>query len=138
MKHFEAIEHTADIGARVYGSSLKELFKNSARYLTEMLVNLKAVKPKLIKEFVIESSGYEELLMDFLREILYYYNVEEFIAKNISIKSLSEKKGIFLAKGEKLDRSRHILKNEIKGITFHDFKIEKKKNFYVSRIILDI
>ncbi|MBI4335989.1 MAG: archease, partial [Candidatus Omnitrophica bacterium] len=30
MKKYEPIEHTADIGIRAYGRSLKELFENAA------------------------------------------------------------------------------------------------------------
>ena len=46
MKRFETIEHTADTGLRVFGSTLEELFENAGLGLMTILVqDLDAMTP---------------------------------------------------------------------------------------------
>ena len=40
--------------------------------------------------------------------------------------------------GEKIDREKHELKNDIKAITLHMFKIEKTKKGYKSLVVVDV
>lgn len=138
MKRFEHFDHTADIGVRVYGKTLKDLFKNSAFALGGVITDLKKVGANEEKSISLKACDYEELLINFLGEILNLYNIEEFLTKEILIKKINEFGIVALVKGETFDKAKHILNAEVKGITYHNFKIEKKKETYFAEIIFDV
>ena len=138
MKRYEIIDHTADIGLRSYGETLEELFVNSAFGMFEIIADLNAVNPKESIQIKTEASGYEELLVSFLRELLYLYSVKEILFKDFTIKSLSENHLHAEARGEKISPQKHTLKAEIKAVTYHQLKIEKKPTGYQAQLIFDI
>jgi SHS2 domain-containing protein len=80
QKNYELIEHTADIGIRVKGGDLKELFKNSALAMFDIIAEKKTENrsPCLlagesqVKRLVIgqKADNLEELLVNWLNELL--------------------------------------------------------------------
>lgn len=138
MKRFEKFEHTSDIGFKVYGRTIKGLFKNAGLVLAETISDFKKIEPKLEKEIFLKADSYDGLLMGFLGEILNFFNIEEFLTKEISIKKLEEFNLRAVLKGEKFDKSKHVLNAEVKGITYHRFKIKKLKDIYSTDIIFDV
>ncbi|OQX88359.1 MAG: hypothetical protein B6D55_00255 [Candidatus Omnitrophica bacterium 4484_70.2] len=140
MKKFELIEHTADIGVRVYAEDLKELFKNSAQALISLLVNEKKEgrKEKAIK---LEAESLEELLVNWLNELISLFFAEKFlfcscdleIKENKPLKTLEAK-----IKGIDFDPYSNKINMEIKAATYHNLKIKKKQDKLEVDIIFDI
>jgi len=128
MKRFELIEHTADIGVRVYAKDLKELFENSAQALIFLLVNEKKEgrKERTIK---LEAESWEDLLVTWLNELISLFFAEKFlfcdsdleIKENKSLKTLEAK-----IKGIDFDPYGNKINMEIKAATYHNLKIKKK------------
>ena len=48
MKNYELIEHTADVGIRVRGKGLNELFQNAAVAMFEIIAEEKGVAGQLV------------------------------------------------------------------------------------------
>ncbi len=138
MKKYEQIEHTADIGIKVYGKDLKELFCNAALGMYEQIAGLESVKPSEKIQIDIEASDYEELLVLWLSEVLYQYNGKGKLLNEFVIEKLSEKHIASYVKGEAIDPKRHSLKKEVKAVTFHNVKIEKGKNYFTTELIFDV
>ncbi len=138
MKKYEIIDHTADIGLRVYGKDLKELFKNSALGMFEIITDLKNVKPQTSLTIELGAVNREELLINWLRELLYQYNTQEILFKEFEIEKITDNRINAKARGEILNSKRHNLKMEIKAVTYHELKIEKEEEGWSSRIIFDI
>ena len=136
MKKFEIIEHTADIGAKIYGSSLEELFLNSAVALYKLMgISYNNFSEKLKVE--IDEPTVEDLLVKFLNELIFYVDAKKVAGniKNLKIKKLNE--DFFLGceiEGKKIKK----IEREIKSATYHGLKVEKKENFYTVTIIFDI
>lgn len=137
-KKYEIIEHTADIGIRAFGGDLKELFINSAQGMFAIIADLDKVEIKKSIEIECRANNVEELLVNWLGELLYRFNVDEILLREFSITELNDNYLKGEAKGEKFDRARHSLKSEIKGITYHNLKIEKKDNFWQAEVIFDV
>ena len=51
MKKYEFFDHTADLGLRVYGSSLAELFTNAGFALFDVLTDTARVAPRQTQSF---------------------------------------------------------------------------------------
>ena len=138
MKKYEIIDHTADIGLRAFGKDLGELFENSASGMFEIIADLKNVKPKTHLTIEVGALNREELLVNWLRELLYQYNTQEILFKKFEIEKITDNRINAKAWGEKLDSQRHNLKTEIKAVTYYDLKIKKEEEGWSSQVIFDI
>lgn len=138
MKKFEIINHTADTGIIAYGKTLIELFENAASGMFKIITDTKKVRPQHTVIFKLDAPNYEELLVSWLRELLYKHNTQESLFSEFKIKNLSQTNLRAEAKGEKLDISQHKLDTEIKAVTYHQLKIEKKDNFWRVQVIFDV
>ena len=137
MPRFEVIDHTADVGIIAYGSDLKEAFANSAYGMFSLIADLDVVQEKVSRKVDIQSIDQEALLVDWLNELLYLFDVKHIIFKRFQITALSQNRLQARVYGEKVDTSRHQLKTAIKAATYHMLKIESNEEVKV-QLILDI
>ncbi len=79
IKKYEFIEHTADIKFRAYGDNVENVFENSLLAFSEILSRGKKVKSLKKKSFEVKGKDYEELMYNFLEEMLYFLDAEDFI-----------------------------------------------------------
>lgn len=138
MVRFEVIDHTADVGIIAYGKDLKEAFASAAYGMFSQIADLEGVKDEIEREIAIQSSDREALLVDWLNELLYIFDVEHIIFSRFAITDLNQNNLKAKAYGEKVDTSRHQLKTPVKAATYHMLKVETKKNGAEVRFILDI
>jgi SHS2 domain-containing protein len=138
MKRYDLIEHTADIGIRAYGRSLQELFENAAFGLFEIIADLENVKPKERFEITLDEENREELFVAWLRELLYKFNTDQILFNNFVIRELTDTKLNAFAWGEKFDKKRHNIKDEVKAITYHGLKLEKSNSNWQVEVIFDV
>ena len=137
MRKFEYIEHTADIGIRAFGKSLPELFENAALGMAHVFAEPgKATKDETYT-VEVEAKDLEELLVNWLNEILYRFNKNKIIPASAKIEHIDNNRLKGTVNGEKYDSSRHNLKREIKSTTYHMLKI-KKKDFWEATVIFDV
>ena len=139
-KEFEFFEHTADIGVRVYAQNIEELFENSAKALFSLITENKELLPNLEREITLEAENLEELLVNWLNELISVFFTYKFLPKsyNINIKE----KGLYsleaLLKGSEYDPYIREVKTEVKAATYHNLKIEKDSSGFKTEIIFDI
>lgn len=138
MRKYEFINHTADLGIRVWGESIKELFKNAAYSMFDIIAELDKVIMKDSLRVEIEGERMDELLADWLRDLLCKFNSEGYLLKEFNIKEISKKGLKAKAKGEKLDLSRHSLKTEIKAVTYHQLEVNKTATGWEAQVIFDV
>jgi len=138
MKRYDFIDHTADLGIKIRGTSLEELFENAAYAMFDIMAELDKVKTKQFLEIEIQGEGMEELLIDWLRNLLYKFNGEEYLLKDFEVKEISEKNLRAKVGGEKLDLSRHSLKREIKAVTYHELEVKRTTEGWEAQVIFDI
>ena len=138
MKKFDKIEHTADIGVRAYGKTTQELFNNAAAGLICLLFGNNP--PDALSEITAEIKGgdSEELLVNFLEEILYQMNVNRFASSEAAVVHLEDNYLTMRLKGEPLNASKHSIHYDIKGVTFHLLEFEKRDDMLTVQVIFDI
>lgn len=137
-KNYEILDHTADISVKIYAASLKDIFIQSSVAMMDLICNIDKVKP--MKSFNIKVSGIsnEQLLVNWLQEILYLHEVRNFLFCKFIINSIKDGVITGSAIGEKLDSSRHELMNHIKAVTYSNMDIKKEHGRYITRIVFDI
>jgi SHS2 domain-containing protein len=138
MKKFEILPHTADIGIRVYGETLKQLFENAGEGTLFLMREESGINLENEVCFEIEAPFIELLLNKFLNEFIYLFDSKFFIIKEFKIDIFNENyiKGIFF--GETFNEKKHKIKYAIKACTLEDMIIEKVDNLYKVDIIFDI
>jgi len=138
MKKYELIDHTADIGIKVRGKSVGELFENAAYAMFDLIADLDRVEKREVLEVEIEGEGMDELLADWLRELLYKFNGERHLLKDFKIEEIDQKSLKARVRGEKLDLSRHSLKMEIKAVTYYGLEIKRTSEGWQAQVIFDV
>jgi SHS2 domain-containing protein len=138
MKRYEQFSHTADIGVRVYGSSLKGLFENAAFAMFDILADLENLTGGTVETFELNAPNSEELLISWLDELLYNFYTRQLIFFKFDISELTDTHIKAAASGRSVGANRNRLKTEIKAATYSDLKIAKIPGGYSAEIIFDV
>ena len=129
----------ADIAYEAYGKDLNELFENAAMAIFELSASLDTINAKQKLEINLENKKIENLLYDFLSEILFLKDSKYMVFKEVKVKIIQNK--IFklnaILKGDTINPAKQQLENDIKAVTMHMFKIEKSKSGYKATIVVD-
>jgi SHS2 domain-containing protein len=125
MRKYRLIDHTADFGLEVWGRTLPDLYMHAAEGMCTLLFNLAAVQPR--EERLISAQGYdpEEVLVDWLRELLYMAEMDEFLARRFEVLELTDTALRAKVWGETFDPERHFWGVGIKAVTYHALEIER-------------
>ncbi len=162
---FKFLEHTADVKFQAFGKNLEEAFKNSALALKEAIYE-KKVQEKEERKIKVKGKDLESLLYNFLEELLYLLEAENFLVskiENLKIsKDIPDKRNLInkkikteAKKGASKDNEQFKLKaiiigdktssysftNPVKAITYNDMfvKQEKGKNGkWICQVVLDV
>jgi len=127
----------ADIAFEAYGKTLNEVFENSAYAFFDMTCNPKTIKSKIKKIIILQDKDEKKLLYSFLSELVFLKDSKQLIFNKVKIVIKNNKLKATLY-GDKIDYEKQELRNDIKAITFHMFNLEKNKNNYKSRVVVDI
>jgi len=134
---YEYLEHTADIKFRAFGKTQKELIENSGKALCNAITDLNKVEKKGNGLIKVSAENFEELLFEFLKEVLFLIDSQEIIFSDFKVKELTETKLKVGCSGEKINLDKHEIKTEIKAITKHGFKVEKKEQ-WIAEVLVDV
>jgi SHS2 domain-containing protein len=131
------LEHTADIRMAVHGSSVGELFLNAARGFTSLLKREFRGLTDTDLEFRLEADNIEELLVDWLRELLFHHETRGFILVSADIEELSDTK-LRAKLGGRTRGPKEEPEIEIKAVTYHQLSVHKNNTGYDVTIVFDI
>ncbi|NOR85814.1 hypothetical protein GQ473_06875 [archaeon] len=140
MKKYEYFEHTADAKFKAYGKNLEDAFSNSALAVFDIMVNTNLVEPKIKKEIKITGKNKESLLFDFLDELLFFLDTENFVLHKVENMKITRKKGAYELKatilGDKINK-KYEVSGIVKAITYNEMEIAKKDGVWVITAVVD-
>ncbi len=136
-KNYELIEHTADVGIRVKADDLKELFKNAALAMFDIIAVRYQVRSDT-KEIKIEQNAVslDELFINWLNELLSLSSAKEIIFSDFKISEIDDKHINVVAMAS--SSKNYKVNVEIKAATYHQLKIEKLKEGWQAEVIFDV
>lgn len=126
------------MGIRVYGRTKKELFRNAAEGMFDLIVDKKTVVAKKKIKFSLDAPDLRELFISWLRELLYQYSAKGMIFRKFMIKKLEDTRITAEAIGEKFNLKKHGFKNDLKAVTYHGLEIKKTKAGWQTQVIFDV
>lgn len=135
-KKFKFLEHTADVKFRAFGKNSEELFENSALALKESICGNIKVKENKRKTIKTEGKDYESLLYNFLEEIIYLLDADDFLIAKIEQIKIDELKLKAVIVGDKA--SDYKFTNPVKAVTYNDMFIKEEHGKWTSQVVLDV
>jgi SHS2 domain-containing protein len=137
-KRFEILDHTADIGVIVYGEDLKALFENAGEAFFHLITDLKKVKHRIEKRIDIGGESLDRLMVDWLSELLYLHDVESLLFKGFKVESVGEDGLRAIVKGEPFQEGVHVIKTEVKAVTYYRIEVRQNNGRWRAQIIFDL
>jgi SHS2 domain-containing protein len=133
---FKFLEHTADVKFQAFGKNAEEVFENSALALKEIICGKKKIKG--IREMKVTAKGkdYEKLLYNFLEEILYLLDAENFLISKIKKIKIKDSKLTATISGDTTKNYRFT--NSAKAITYNEMFIKKEKGRWITQVVVDV
>ena len=138
MKRFQILDHTADVGLAIYGKDLQALFEHAGEGFFHIITDLKRVKPRVERRIDLGGESLDRLMVWWLGELLYLHDVDHLLFSEFVVTSVGEKGLKAVAKGEPFQEGLHVIKTEVKAVTYHQIRVEKKNGGWRARVIFDL
>ncbi|HYT68617.1 MAG TPA: archease [Vicinamibacterales bacterium] len=135
------VDHTADVAAELTGRTLGELFVSAAQALTDTITELSSVHPAITQSVTLESGSVEDLLVDWLNELLYRFEVQNMLVSDATVAIEERTARWYLSAtiaGEPCDPARHPSRVLVKSATYHGLSVTQKSGTWRARIVFDI
>lgn len=133
-------DHTADVGLRVTGKDLDDLFRTAAEGVFDyIIVNRDEVQPSDSETVGLQAESAADLLVAWLNELLYRFETTHRIFGRFDVQVAED--GTTLQAtiaGEPIDRARHVLDHEVKAVTQHGLSLRHEGDAWIAELILDI
>ena len=134
----ELLDHTADVGVRVHADSPAAAFAAVAEAMFDVMVDRDQIEEVRTWEVRVEAEGWEDLLVVWLEELLYRYEMDLLVAHRCHIVELSPTRLLATLHGDRLDRPKHDIGVQIKAVTYHQLVAEEAEEGFVTQVIFDI
>ena len=138
---YEFLDHTADIKFKAFGKTINEVFENAVLAVSSVISDGKihSVKGKTIN---VTGNDQESLLYNFIEEILYLLDAEDFVTCKavVTIRGNNLKADLYGDKASKYNGLEHV-----KSPTYAEMHIKKIKNnkknesdYWEIQMVLDV
>jgi SHS2 domain-containing protein len=130
---YQEMEHTADWELHVWASDLVSLLETAAAGMYHLSGTQLAASPRVDREFKIDYTDRESLLVDFLAELLFFAE-DEWIAFDTYELTISTNTLAVRTSGAKIRTQA----KEIKAVTFHQLQIQETERGLEVRVVFDV
>ena len=138
QKKYRITKHQTELAVRISGSSQADLFANSAFALFDVMTDPATIEIKERIALEIEGSDREDLMVNWMRELLYLYQASGYLLKEVKISQVKDTIVKAEVCGEKIDPDRHEIKQEIAAVAFHKSRMEKTGNQWIAQVIFEL
>ncbi|MFH1725186.1 MAG: archease [Elusimicrobiota bacterium] len=133
---FEIVPHTSDVGLRISGPTWKAFYKNAALGLLCVYGLEKTRRGPLAAEIHLRADNPEDLLVDWLTELIYRVSAELWLPARIRILSADDRSLEAHVSGDGLQETK--VKTEVKAATYHGLKVVRQGGLWTATLILDV
>ncbi len=139
---FETLDHKGEIGVVGKGTTIEKAFEESAKGMFSVMVSLEDVKAKERIKVEAEAGTLDELLVQYLNELLYLLEVNKMFFSEFEVEKIFEEKERFqlkgFASGEKIDEKKHRLGIEVKAASYSGLSVKNLGKEFSVQCVLDV
>ena len=135
IQPYQLLDHTADLEIRVFGRTVSELFTNAAIALSELLFGktTPSTTPTQREAITVMGENQEDLLVNWLSELLFRCNRERTAVINVSIQRCIDTEcdaTVGFSPATQID--------DIKAVTYHDLSMKKVGDHWEATVVFDV
>ncbi|MDO8055601.1 MAG: archease [Candidatus Hermodarchaeota archaeon] len=133
-------EITSDQMFRAYGKTLQEVFINAAKAMFGVMYDLNEVQIETSIQIKAEGETLENLLYNWLSNLLIEFEVEGVFFKDFTIDAFEKRSGpLYELTGRAMGgHAMPELQTHVKGVTFYKFALERVNNQYIATVVVDV
>ena len=135
---YELIDHTADMGIRVWGENQKALFANAAQAMFDLITDHGMVEADNTEQVKVMGIDIVDLMVNWLRELLFFWTGKERLVHSIHVESLSDTEIIGRVMVDFFDSNRHVIRQELKAVTYHQAEVKPVSDGWIAEVIFDV
>ena len=134
----EILDHTGDIGLRIWGESPEEIFRLAAEGMFDILANRKQILPREQRQVACSGEDLADLLVRWLNELNFLFSAEGLLLCQFTPLRLEATTLQATVSGELFDPERHEIYREIKAATYHQLIFEQRGERWFAQVIFDL
>ena len=135
---YRVTKHQNELAVRITGNSQAELFVNSGLALFDVMADTDKIELTERLPLEVEGADRDELIVNWLRELLYLYQSGGYLLKDFKITEVKDSLVKAEVCGEKIDPDRHEIKQEIATVAGHKSRMQKTGNQWVAQVIFEL
>lgn len=135
---FVPLDHTADVGYRLFAPNLAELFAIAGRALFDAITELGSIQLRHERNIAVTAGDVEALFVAWLAELNYYCITAFELYAEFNVEAISPTVVRATVRGEKIDPTRHVIHTEIKAVTYHELFVRQIENGWEAQVIFDV
>ncbi|MBI5051089.1 MAG: archease [Nitrospirae bacterium] len=136
-RKYEQLDISGDVGLRIRGNTMEELFENAASGMFELITDTSQIKAEDKRTVVIDADNYETLLIRWLNELVFLFDAHNFVGKVFDI-CLSETILSAVVRGAYFDPKVNERRLLVKAATYHRLSLTKKDSEWEAEVVFDI
>lgn len=132
---YKFLEHTGDIKFQAYGKTLNEVFENSVIAVSAYVSRGRKIKSSKGKVIDVSGNDLESLFYNFLDEIIYLFDAENFIVvkAKITVRGNNLHAELF---GDATSNYKDL--DQIKAATYAEMHVKKTASGWEAQAVLDV
>jgi SHS2 domain-containing protein len=138
QKKYRVTTRQSELAVKVTGGSQADLFANSAFALFDVISDMEKIEIKERMPLEVEGADRDDLLVNWMRELLYLYQGSGFLLKEFVIREVKDTSVKAEVCGEKIDPDRHEIKQEIAAVAYHQSRMTKTGNQWTAQLIFEV
>ena len=131
----------ADIAFEAEGDSLEELFRAATRALLETMADPESVGASWQRRIVKTDPALDDLLVEWLSEIVYWKDAAGIVFHDAPL-NLSQEGGQWTIDavliGAAVNHTLQTLRNDVKGITRHLYRVWQEGSVWKATVVVDV
>lgn len=135
---FTFLDHTADLGIKIHGTDLKNLYEVAGKVLTHLMVG--EVPPGKTTPVKISVTGDDlaDLMVRWLGEILYLFQGEHLLLTTVCVDTILPSRLEATLETVLFNPKVHEINHEIKAVTYHQIEVADRGDLWESKVIFDV
>jgi SHS2 domain-containing protein len=132
------LEHTADVGLRVHGRTLAELFENAGLGLSAIAMDAQDISSRDCCSMAASAPDVEQLFVNWLSEILYRMDAEGWAFSRFHVQRCDENAIAGEGWGEQRDTASRTRSVVVKAVTYHQLAVQQTSDGWQATVYFDI
>ena len=137
-KKYKVIRRSTELSIRLSGDSRTQILADAGFALLDLLVDLSSVEIRESITLEVEGVDNDDLLVNWMRELLYEYETSGYMLKEFDIQEAGEFAVRVEARGEKFDPDRHEEREAIGAVAERVSHLGKMGSLWTAQVSFEL